>query len=1021
MKKLILCKTNLLLLLFSVLMSTGTFAAASEKPTSDDLVVQGVVTDKEGNPLVGVTVTVKADQMTGTVTDINGNYKITVPDEDAVLVFSYIGFISEEVPVNGRSVIDFTMTEDVTQLGEIVVIGYGTQEKRDLTGSVVSADLKSFEEAPNTNILQALSGSVSGVDIGQVTAAGAEPSITVRGRSTLNGNQQPLVVLDGVVYRGRLTDLNPKDIQSIDILKDPSSKAIYGAQAANGVLLVSTKMGKRAQQPEVSYSGYYATQTPSNELTPQNRQQYLKSARDVDWENGYIAPDFTQPNPDWNPESNIPFFPPLLEGFQNGTDFNWYDEVTSPGYITDHHLSVRGGSERTSYLISGGLTRQSGWMLNDEYDRKTARVNIETDINDWLTIGGRTFGSFSDLSGESPTLSTISSMSPLATPRDEEGELIVNPLGNLALNPFLQSASDDKDLRNNLYGLFYASIDIPWIEGLNYRANFSNNYRWNFRGNSNIYGAGLSGSAFKETSSIYDVTFDNIVSYDRRFGNDDHGLKFTFVAGLNEIQFESTLTEGSDFANLDLSYNSLEQAVIQEISSEAWEESYLYQMARISYDYKRKYLLTATLRRDGYSGFASGNNIALFPSVGVGWVLSEENFLDGALAINFLKLRASYGRNGNLTGRYSSLARITTPESSRYLFGDGGTPVNGQIVTSLANPGLTWEKTDGINVGIDFGFFEDKVYGSIDYYHSTTNDLLWDFVLPQITGFNSITSNLGEITNHGFELELTTTPVNTNRFKWEVGANFFTNRNEIRELLGQDNDGDGREDDLIANGLFIGESIGSVYQYVIDGLWQISDGEEIPAGWAPGTHKLVDLDNDGEFTPEGDRQIIGRTEPAYSFGIRNAVSYKNFQLRFFIKSIQGGRDGYLGINNPWSGPYETPGNAQNNNWYAEVDYWSPDNPGATFRRPGLEAPIPSRRFFDRSFVRLQDISLSYSFDEKMAEKIGVQKLKLFVSGKNLLTLTDWEGWDPETGQGLGPTDASLPVMRGFAFGLDITL
>ena len=1021
MKPLLQYNATLLLLLFPVLLIFSARAVANEKPTYYDHMVKGVVTDEGGNPLIGVTVTVKSDPMIGTVTDVNGNYKITVPDENDILVFSYIGYTTGEEQVNGRAIIDFTMGEDITQLGEIVVIGYGTQRKRDLTGSVVSADLKTFQESPNTNILQSLSGSVAGVDIGQVTTAGSEPSIRVRGRSTLNGNQQPLVVLDGVVYRGRLTDLNPKDIQSVDILKDPSSKAIYGAQAANGVLLVSTKMGRKAQKPQVSYSGYYATQTPSNELKPLDRQGYLKAARDVDWENGYQGPGFTQENPDWSPESNVPFFPALLEGFQNGTDFSWYDDVTDPGYITDHHLGVRGGSEKTSYYISGGLTRQKGWMLNDEYDRKTARVNIDTDINEWLTFGVRTFGSFSDLSGESPILATISPMSPLATPRDENGELIVNPLSNNILNPFLQSASEDKDLQNNISGLFYASVDIPWVKGLNYRANFSNNYRWNFRGNSNIFGAGISGSAFKETSSVYDVTFDNIITYDKRFGNDDHGLKLTLVAGLNEVEFERTLAEGSGFSNLDLSYNSLEQAVIQEISSEAWEESYMYQMARLNYDFLGKYLLTATLRRDGYSGFARNNKIALFPSVGIGWVLSEERFLAKSPVINFLKFRASYGSNGNLTGRYSSLARLNAPESSRYLFGDGGSTVNGQTVTSLANPDLTWEKTNGINVAVDFGLLGNRVYGSIDYYQSTTTDLLWDFVLPQITGFNSIRSNIGEIANFGLEIELNAIPVTSASFNWEVGVNFFTNRNEIRELLGVDSDGDGREDDLVANNLFIGESIGSVYHYVIDRIWQISDGDEIPDGWVPGTHKLVDLDGDGTFTPEGDRQIIGRTEPAYSFGIRNAVSYKNFELKFFIKSVQGVKDGYLGINNPWSGPYQTPGNAQNNNWYSEVDYWSPDNPGATFRRPGLEAPIPSRRYFDRSFVRLQDISLSYNFDETVTEKIGIQGLKLFVSGKNLVTLTDWEGWDPETGQGLGPTDVALPVMKGFAFGLDISL
>lgn len=1012
------------------LLLTFVFLGWSTLLLAQDQTITGQVTDlSEDGGLPGVNILIKGSSV-GTVTDIEGNYSLSVPATAETLVFSSVGYETLEEPINGRSTIDIALSPDVQSLSEIVVVGYGTQKREDVTGSVVSVPLQAFEEAPNTNILQSLSGSTPGINIGQVATAGEEPRVQIRGQSSINGNQAPLIVLDGVYYRGPLADLNPKDIESVDVLKDASSKAIYGAQAANGVVIITTKSGKSAQKPVISYSGSYTTQTPANELTPLGRAGYLKGVRDVDWENGYLAPDYTQENPDWTIDNNTALFPPLLEGFADGTDYSWYDEVTDPGYITNHHLSIKGSGPNTSYFLSGGYTDQKGWILNDKYRRITARINVDTEITDWLTVGANTFGSFSDYSGESPILSLIPQMSPLVTPRDENGELIVNPLGDQRLNPFLQSASDDRDLRNNLSGIFYANVRIPQIEGLSYRVNFSNNYRWNVLGNSNPFEAGQSGQASKVNNATYDLLLDNIVTYKRDLGQ-NHGLDVTLLYGFNRISFDETRAEGINFSNLALSYNDLGQAIIPQIASEAWKERYLYQMARINYDFKDRYLLTATLRRDGFSGFADNNKVGLFPSLGVGWVLSEENFLANNPAIDFLKLRASYGINGNLTTRYSSLAEISAGPESQYVFGDGGTTVSGQRPSSLANPNLSWERTTGINVGVDFEVLNSRLSGSVDYYQSRTTDLLWNFVLPEITGFQNITSNVGEISNTGLEFILNASPVRAANFSWDIGLNFATNNNRIESLLGLDRDNDGQEDDLIANNLFIGQLIGAIYGYVIDGLWQISDGEDIYEGFGPGQYRLRDLNGDGNITPQDDRQILGYEEPAYQFGIQNTLRYGGFALKFFIKSIQGGSSGYLGENDPWSGPYNTIGNAQSSNWFAEIDYWTPSNSGARYPRPGDDPAIEESRYLSRSFVRLQDISLSYTLNEDLVSRIGLQGAKIFVSGKNLITLTNWEGWDPETGQGLGANQeregdddglrSVVPVLRGFSIGLDISL
>ena len=1011
-KKSILSLVGFLLLL--QLMSAQSQQVSGTIATMDDVSLPGVNIIEKGTT-------------NGVVSDFDGNYTITVTNANAILIFSSIGFVSQEITVSGRTTINLVMEEDIQSLDEVVLIGYGTQRKQDLTGAIVSADLEQFQEAPNTSVLQSLQGSLPGITIGQTSTAGAEPNIQIRGQSTLNGNQSPLIVLDGVIYRGRLTDLNPKDIESVDVLKDPSSKAIYGAQAANGIVIVSTKKGKTAQKPVFNYSTFYAVQSPTNNRRTMNREEYLRAARDLDWENGFLGPDFIQENPDWTLEDDTFFLPPQLEGLANGTDFDWFDEATNPGYTMDHQLSVRGSSETTSYYISGGLTKQVGWMLNDNFDRQTVRVNIDTKLTDWLTIGANTFGSFSDFSGVSPDIVSLALMSPLVTPRDADGEFIINPLADLRVNPFLQSQQDDRDNLNNISAIFYASIDVPQIPGLNFRINYSNNYRWTLRGNSDIYGAGLTGTAFKQTNSTHDVLLDNILTYEKRFGkNQDHKLKATLVAGFNTIDFEQTRAQGTNFSNLALSYNSLEQAVIQQNFSDAWEERFTAQTGRINYDYKGKYLVNASLRRDAFSGFSENNKSALFPSVGLGWVMSNEGFLNTSKTINLLKFRGSFGSNGNLTDRYSSLSRITAPGSSRYVFGDGGSTINGQTVASLANTDLKWERTDGINIGVDFGLFQNRISGSIDYYRSTTNDLLWDFILPELSGFNRIRANIGEIENTGLEFVLNFSPVRSTNFSWDFGVNFATNQNQIKSLLGEDRDGDGREDDLIANGLFIGESIGTVFDYEVDGLYQIGD-TDIPDGWQPGFQRLVDLDGEDGITPEGDRRILGREEPAYQFGITNSLVYKNFSFKFFINSIQGGRDGYLGRNDPWTRGFQTPGNAQNNNKFADVDFWTPSNPNATYRRPDLVGPVTARRFFDRSFIRLQDISLAYTLPEKVLESMGFQSLKLFLSGKNLITLTDWEGWDPETGQGLdfsarqnNETIEFLPVMQSITFGLDLS-
>lgn len=968
--------------------------------------VSGVVRDANG-PLSNVNVVVVGTQA-ATSTDAAGRFSI-VAAIGSTLRFTMVGYETHDVAITGNTLDVFLEFSDQS-LEEVVVVGYGTMRKSDLTGAIVTADIEAFKDAPNTNILQSIKGTVPGLQIGQTNQAGAEPAIEIRGRSTINGNTSVLIVVDGIIYNGRMGDLDPADIESVNILKDASSKAIYGAQAANGVMLITTNRGKKGK-PVISYSTNLATQTPTSDMRLRNAEERKQIIRDIYYQNAYLAPDYTKPNPDWD-FSNTELVPENMRGIDNGVNYDWWGALTNPGFLTSHTLTVGGGTEKTSYYLSGGFTKQKGFLLNDNYKRNTVRINLSTDITDWLTIGANTFGAVTDYSGIYPDMGAMKLTSPFVTPRDENGEYIIYPTGATnIINPFIASAADNKDIKTRINGTFYGVVKIPQIPGLEYQANMGNDFLLENYYFSSPYGADLSGSLSKSNQQRYDFTFDNILSYDNRLG--DHGISATFVAGYRKNQFESTFAEGTNVSNISLSYNGLGQAEIQRINSGAWSETFLYQMGRVNYNYRDTYMLTATLRQDGYSGFSKNNKSALFPSLGASWVVSNESFVS-AQNLDYLKLRGTYGVNGNMTSRYSSLARVSTDDGSKYVFGDGAGTAMGQSMASLSNDNLTWEKTKGVNFGVDFSLFGNRVNGNVDYYNTETTDLLWNVVIPEITGFSVISSNVGRLKNEGLEVILSTTPVRTDNVKWDVNLNFARNTNKIMSLLGEDKNNDGKEDDLIGSNLFIGKSIGTVYHYQIDGIWQLDD--EVMTGYQPGTYRIADQDGDGRITADNDRVFLGQTEPAYFFGIQSGLTYKNFTFRFFINAIQGGKNGYLGANVPAN--VASTGNFANLNTF-NYDMWSVSNPTGKYAAGWTVPQINPTPYYSRSFVRLQDISLAYQFESSLISKIGFEDIRLSVSGKNLLTFTKWDGWDPETGQGIN-SDA-YPVMKSFNVGLELSL
>ena len=995
--------------------------------------ITGTVTDENGELLIGVTVMIKGTTQ-GSITDIEGKYELRLPEDAKSIIFSYVGMGTQEVPVENMTSIDITMVPDILGLDEVVVIGYGTARKSDLTGAVISVDIEEAAELSNVSVLQAMQGTVPGLNIGAVDAAGETPDLVVRGYNTLStssADNYPLVVVDGTIYRGNIGDLNPNDIESVDILKDISAAAIYGAQASNGVILITTKKGSRIpSKPMLTYSAKYSLQTPANNIEPMDGIELEEYVRDGYWLSSRLAPDYLQDNPGFDFSTTF-LTPYKLQGWQKGLNRNWWDEFTSNGHINDQNLSVRGSSENLGYFFSGGYTDVEGFIINDEYTRYNLRLNLDFAVNEWLSLGLNSSLVSADHSGIEPTGLYINS--PWAPVYNDNGDYnnergtYINVPNIWVSNVPLQLESEDSDKRLNVFGNAYLDLKIPFISGLSYKFQYSNNYqgrnyyKFDTHNHPPVTAFAFQGEAFRNTYLDKVWSADNIINYKRTFA-DNHNVDLTLVYGVEKVTNETTTVRAVQFDDYTLGYNYIAggNPELNQVGSNKGQESSLYQMARLNYNFAGKYMLTGTVRRDGFSGFGTNKKIGVFPSAALGWVASNESFIGDNLPwMNFLKLRASYGVAGRrAVNRYSTRARIDKFDA--YLLGDGSIQ-RGQQISTMANDELGWEETTGINLGLDFGVLDSRVRGFVEYYNNNVENVLYNIQLPTITGFSSILKNISKVHNHGVEFSLTGDVVKTSDLRWSVTGNFSLNRNEIKELIGTG--------DLVANRLFIGEPQNVIYGYEITGMWQLEDetAGTIPSGFWPGTYKIADLNGDDSYSAgwvndtisSGDKTILGYADPSYRFSIVSRLDYKNFSLQIIVNSIQGGKDYFWGMADPtasWGGLESVSRfNAPAGRW----DYWIPENPDAYYRRLDVGSSYDQVRYDQRNFVRLQDISLSYTFDKSLISRARISGLKVFISGKNLFTFTDWPGWDPETGVGFSHNPR--PLMRNFSVGLNVEL
>ncbi len=968
--------------------------------TQAAIVITGKVTDANGQGIPGASVSLKGTNL-GTNTDADGNFKLQIPDgtSNATLIFSYVGYATQQIAVGSQTTLNVQLTDDSKALSEVVVVGYGTQKRSDITGSVASVPKARLSQLPVTNVLQAVQGSVAGVNISQPSSVpGATPTTIVRGQNSINANSGPFVVVDGIPLSktgGSLNDINPNDIESMEILKDASAVAIYGTNGANGVILITTKRGNTGK-PTIRYNNYVGVEEFANILRPRNGAEYVQKYADFITQTGQKAP-FPVPNYDELPNYNA------------GITTDWIKESTQTGVLQDHNLSISGGSPNVRYFVSGEFLSQKGVVKGYNYKRASFRSNLDVTLTDFLTVGTSLFIANNNRDGGRANLLNASAMSPYGQMFNTNGTYKIFPMfpEQLFSNPLLGLTTDRLDRNTNLNGNGYVEVKLPGkLEGLKYRMNIGYSYIPSRFGSYTGRAANdLLGSASTSYSETNSFTLENIISYAKDFGK--HHFDFTGLYSAQQRKYGTTTGSSTGFVNDQLSFNNLGAGATQSSSSYADRYALNSQMGRINYSYDSRYLFTVTARNDGSSVFGGNTTkYGLFPSAALGWNISNEAFMKNQSFVNNLKLRFSYGKTGNEA--ISVYRTVTTSNTGRSPF--NGISTIGTFPGNLGNNNLQWETTVSQNLGVDFGFFNDRINGSLEFYKNRTKGLLLLRSLPIMTGYSSVFDNLGETSNTGVEVTLNTRNLTASDFKWETTLVFASNRNRIVDLYGD------KKDDL-GNRWFIGKPISVIYDYKMTGVWQQGENpaDQDPSAVA-GDLKFADLDGDGKITPDGDRMILGQTAPKWTGGLTNTFHYKNFHLSVFLQTVQGVTRNNADLTYAdETGKRNTP---------VEVGYWTVDNKSNT--RPSL-AYRNTRGYgyaSDASYTRIKDVTLSYNLNQNLANKMGLGSLTVYASGRNLYTFTNWIGWDPEAVQssrGSGDWTNNYPLTRSLVLGLNVSL
>ena len=1040
---------RLMFLLLLFVCSSGAFAQSR---------VTGKVVDASGEPIIGASVMVKGTS-NGVVTDFDGNYTINNVPAGANLSISYVGFRTQTVAVAGKSQLNVTMAEDRQLLDEVVVVGYGTQKRSDVTGSMVNIGEEQLNTRPVNNAFEALQGKAAGVDITTNERPGQLGSIRIRGERSIGATNAPLYVVDGVplMSASAIETLNPRDIESIDILKDASATAIYGSRGANGVVLVTTKQGK-AGKMRVDYTGTMTISNIVDRSPSMSAEDFIAFRR---WA-AYNLDPTTYAHPDSPTQANdMLIFDSALDGqtsrdnvmkgWAGGswdaskvTNTDWTDYVTQTAVSHEHTLAVSGGTNELNAYGSFGYLSNKGTQKGQWYDRYTGKISVNIKPTKWFSMQASINGSWqeqdygmSTLGGRSGSVpdaiyGTAKAIYNIAVPYDSNGNKVINPGGETGIYSIMDewNHSTQKSQAFRALGNFSATVDFGEIfkpvQGLRYKINFGPDFRYWREGvyidgfsSHKINADGSEGVNYSRLNNRRDFswTLDNMVMFDQTFA-DVHKVGVTLLQTASKWNTETSGMSGQNIAKDSYLWNAFNTLDVTNadnkvgISSGLTERQLESYMIRLNYGFNDRYLLTVSGRWDGASQLADGHKWDFFPSAALAWRIGEEDFVKNVDWISNLKLRLGVGVTGNsAVSPYATKGDIT----SIYLPFNGMENVLGYTTNepyysgtqlTMANPELGWEKTTQWNFGLDYGFLNGRIFGSLDLYWSKTNDLIMATTIPTLTGFPSTMSNVGKTKNHGIEFTLNAFPVKTNDFEWETDFNIAYQKDEIVELAYGKND-------MPDNALFIGEAISVFYGYDNDGIWQESDAAEM-AKWNENGYNFTagnvrPKDQNGDYKMDGDdRVVLGRKNPSTTFGWNNSFSWNGLELGIQMF----GRLGYM---------FSTGGEAFTAHAnQREVDYWTPSNTGAEYQKPILgQATSGSQDAFSSllgfkkaSFIKVRNISLGYNLPKSILKSATLSHAKIYAQIINPFSLKQSvDGYDLDTGR--------TYFNRSFVFGLEI--
>jgi len=987
--------------------------------------VKGTITDEGKTPIAGANVVIKGTT-TGIVTDANGKYEIET-DAKATLSFSFIGYVAQEVLVSNQKTINVQLLPDNMQVEEVVVVGYGTQRKESVTGSVASLNGDVMREVPSANVSQALQGRVAGVDLQQTsTKPGALMQIRIRGARSLTASNDPLVVLDGIPFAGSINDINPSDIKTLDILKDASATAIYGSRGANGVIIVTSKTGKKGEKALVTYNGYQGVNTVFSDYKMMDGPRFIQMRK-------------------------------LANKYTNGVDeaddvnTNWQDLWYRNAKVSNHNVGLSGGTDKGTYSFSAGYYKEEAVTPGSQFERLTIHGSIDQEVGNYFRIGFNTSNNYS-ITQNGMGMYGVLSMSPIANPYNTDGtwkRTIKMPLD--------ENWNQTKDIVNSLgdkyidqgkafgsYNTLFGEVKMPGVEGLKYRLNLSGNFRMNNTGNYTGEGVGSSNATTISTAGIGNSlttnwTIENLLTYDKKIGK--HTLNVVGLYSAEETLYNSSSVSAKDIPADAFQFYNLGRAA-GEITVNPDYQNYqksglMSWMGRAMYAYDDRYMLSATIRSDASSRLAEGHKWHTYPAVSAGWNIANESFMQDIKAIDMLKLRVGFGQTSNQSvNPYATLGLLSTRP---YNYGTAYS--TGTYVSKLPNPDLGWEFSKTWNFGVDFSLLNRRLSGTIEYYMTKTEDVLLDVGLPSTSGVSSVTQNIGTTENKGLELSLNGVILdNLNGWSWDIGVNLYANRNKLTSLAsGQTKDE--------SNWWFVGHPINVVYDYKKIGLWQ--EGEANLTKYEPGGNVgMIKVQYNGTFNQDGtptrqvgpaDLEVID-LEPNFQGGFNSRVAYKDFDLGI-VGAFQSG--GILISSLYSSAGYLNLLTGRRGN--VEVDYWTPENTGAKYPKPGgiMSGDNPkygsTLGYFNGSYLKIRSLSLGYNFNQKAIKEAGFAKLRLYCTVQNPFVLfspyTKETGLDPETNS-YGNENAAVgysynlrriltqgyntPSVRKFLIGIELT-